>query len=64
MVLVGNLAVRSGKKIDWDMQNMEARRLPEVKSMLKRVYRAGESRNSPEHFGSSLLKEPSAGTSY
>jgi predicted dehydrogenase len=41
MVLAGNLSVRLGKKIDWDMENMEARGLPEVKSMLKRVYRAG-----------------------
>ena len=41
MVLAGNLAVRLGEKIDWDMQNMEARGLPEVKAMLKRVYRAG-----------------------
>jgi len=41
MVLVGNLAVRLGKKIDWDMQNMNARGLPEVKEHLKRSYRAG-----------------------
>ncbi len=41
MVLVGNLAVRLGKKIDWDMKNMEARGLPEVKTHLKRTYRAG-----------------------
>ncbi|MEO8613511.1 MAG: DNA gyrase C-terminal beta-propeller domain-containing protein, partial [Luteolibacter sp.] len=41
MVLVGNLAVRLGKKIDWDMEKMEARGLPEVKAMLKRKYRAG-----------------------
>ena len=41
MVLAGNLAVRLGKKIDWDMKNMEARGLPEVKAMLKRVYRKG-----------------------
>ena len=41
MVLVGNLAVRLGKKIDWDMQNMNARGLPEVKEHLKRTYRAG-----------------------
>lgn len=41
MVLVGNLAVRLGKKIDWDMKNMDARGLPELKSMLKRKYRAG-----------------------
>jgi hypothetical protein len=41
MVLAGNLAVRLGKKIDWDMANMDARGLPEVKAMLKRTYRAG-----------------------
>lgn len=41
MVLAGNLAVRLGKKIDWDMKNMEARGLPEVKALLKRVYRKG-----------------------
>lgn len=41
MVLAGNLAVRLGKKIDWDMKKMEARGLPEVKAMLKRVYRVG-----------------------
>ncbi len=41
MVLAGNLAVRLGKKIDWDMKNMEARGLPEVKAMLKRTYRKG-----------------------
>ena len=41
MVLAGNLAVRFGKKIDWDMKNMEARGLPEVKPMLKRIYRKG-----------------------
>ena len=41
MVLAGNLSVRLGKKIDWDMKNMEARGLPEVKPMLKRIYRKG-----------------------
>ncbi len=41
MVLAGNLAVRLGKRIDWDMKHMEARGLPEVKAMLKREYRAG-----------------------
>lgn len=41
MVLAGNLAVRLGKKIDWDMENMEARGLPEAKAMLKRTYRVG-----------------------
>jgi hypothetical protein len=41
MVLAGNLAFRLGKRIDWDMKNMAARGLPEVKTMLKRPYRAG-----------------------
>jgi len=41
MVLAGNLAVRIGKKIDWDMAAMEARGLPEVNAMLKRIYRSG-----------------------
>ncbi len=41
MVLAGNLAVRLGKKIDWDMKKMEARGLPEVRAMLKRIYRKG-----------------------
>jgi predicted dehydrogenase len=41
MVLAGNLAVRSGKRIDWDFAKMEARGLPEVKSLLKRAYRKG-----------------------
>ena len=41
MVLAGNLSVRLGKRIDWGMKNMEAPRMPEVKPMLKRVYRKG-----------------------
>lgn len=41
MVLAGNLAVRLGRKIDWDSATMDARGLPEVKAMLRREYRAG-----------------------
>ncbi len=41
MVLVGNLAVRLGKKINWNMQAVEARGMPEVNAMLRRTYRAG-----------------------
>jgi len=41
MVLAGNLALRSGRKIDWDSARMEARGLPEVKSMIRRQYREG-----------------------
>jgi predicted dehydrogenase len=41
LVLVGNLAVRTGKKIDWDAAKLAARGMPEVRSMIKRRYRAG-----------------------
>lgn len=41
MVLAGNFAIRLGKKIDWDMKNMEARGMPEGKALLKREYRPG-----------------------
>ena len=41
MVLVGNLAVRLGKKIDWDSAQLLARGLPEANPFLKRVYRKG-----------------------
>jgi predicted dehydrogenase len=41
MVLVGNLAVHLGKKIDWNSQDMKARGLPEVDDSLKRKYRVG-----------------------
>ncbi len=41
MVLAGNLAVRSGKRIDWDTENLAARGLPEAGAMIQRQYRAG-----------------------
>lgn len=41
MVLVGNLAVRSGKRINWDSARLEARGMPELKAMIKRTYRPG-----------------------
>ncbi|MBM3862545.1 MAG: Gfo/Idh/MocA family oxidoreductase [Verrucomicrobia bacterium] len=41
MVLAGNLAVRLGKRIDWDFDRMQARGLPEATPLLKRVYRKG-----------------------
>ncbi len=41
MVLAGNLCVRTGKKIDWNMAKMEARGMPAINAMLKRVYRKG-----------------------
>ncbi len=41
MVLVGNLALRSAKRIDWDMKKLEARGMPDLKPMIKRAYREG-----------------------
>jgi hypothetical protein len=41
MVLAGHFAVHLGRKIDRDMESMDAFGLPEVKAMLRRVYRAG-----------------------
>lgn len=41
MVLAGNLALRSGKRIDWDSAGLEARGLPELAAMIGREYRDG-----------------------
>ena len=41
LVLAGNLAVRLGKKVDWDAEKMEVRGIPEAKPLLKRIYRKG-----------------------
>ena len=41
MVLAGNLAVRAGKKIDWDSEGMKVRGMPELNPMLWRQYRDG-----------------------
>jgi len=40
-VLLGNVAYRSGKKIDWDGPNMKARNCPEAEALLHRDYRKG-----------------------
>jgi predicted dehydrogenase len=40
-VLLGNLAVRAGKKLDWDGENMTARNAPEVSRFVHREYRKG-----------------------
>jgi hypothetical protein len=40
-VLVGNLAVRLGKRIDWDGEAMVARGCPEAETLIKRPYRSG-----------------------
>jgi predicted dehydrogenase len=40
-VLLGNLAIRTGKKIEWDGPNMKATNAPEVSELIQRPYRAG-----------------------
>ena len=41
MVLLGNLAIRLGKKLDWDGPNMKALNAPEADALIRREYRAG-----------------------
>ena len=40
-VLLGNLAVRLGKRIDWDGINLKATNAPEAAELIKRPYRKG-----------------------
>ncbi len=39
LVLLGNLAVRTGKKIEWDSKNMKCTNLPEANQYVKKEYR-------------------------
>jgi hypothetical protein len=41
MVLAGNLAVRLGRRIDWNSASLEARGLLEAQALIKRSYRNG-----------------------
>jgi hypothetical protein len=41
MVLLGTLAVRVGKKIDWDAAAMKASNAPEADALIRREYRQG-----------------------
>jgi hypothetical protein len=41
MVLLGNLAVRLGKKIEWDAQALKATNAPEADELIRRTYRPG-----------------------
>jgi hypothetical protein len=41
IVLLGNLAVRSGKKIEWDSKKLKAKNAPELDSLIHRHYRSG-----------------------
>jgi predicted dehydrogenase len=40
-VLLGNLAVWAGKKIEWDAKNQQATNAPEVQAIVKPAYRTG-----------------------
>jgi predicted dehydrogenase len=40
-VLLGNVAIRTGKKLTWDAENMKVSNLPEANRYLKEDYRAG-----------------------
>ena len=39
MVLLGNLAVRTGKRIEWDARRMRCTNLPEANALLRKQYR-------------------------
>jgi predicted dehydrogenase len=41
MVLLGNIAYRVGKKIEWDTAKLEATNCPEAKPLIRREYRQG-----------------------
>ena len=40
-VLLGNLAVRLGKKIEWDGEKLQATNAPEAAPLIRRAYRKG-----------------------
>ncbi|MCG8584409.1 MAG: Gfo/Idh/MocA family oxidoreductase [Pirellulales bacterium] len=42
-ILLGNLAVWSGKRVEWDSENMKAKNMPELDAIIKPVYRKGYS---------------------
>ena len=39
--MLGNLALRVGKKIEWDGKNLTARNAPEADRYIRREYRSG-----------------------
>jgi hypothetical protein len=41
IVLLGNLAIRARKKIEWDGPNMKVKGMPEADAFIKREYRKG-----------------------
>ncbi len=40
-LLVGNLAVRLQKRVEWDSANLRAKNLPEAEALIRKQYRAG-----------------------
>jgi hypothetical protein len=40
-VLLGNVAYRTGKKIEWDAEKLEAKNAPEAKQYVNKEYRKG-----------------------
>ncbi len=40
-VLLGSVAYRTGRAIDWDAEGLQARTLPEADGLLRTTYRAG-----------------------
>jgi predicted dehydrogenase len=40
-ILLGNIALRTGKKLDWDGPNMKAKNCPEAEQFIRREYRKG-----------------------
>ncbi len=41
LVLLGNVALRTGKRLDWDSANLKARNAPEADQFIKEYYRPG-----------------------
>ncbi len=40
-ILLGNLAMRVGKKVEWDGDNMKSTNCPEAEQYVRREYRKG-----------------------
>ena len=52
IVLLGNLAVRLGKRIEWDAKALKATNAPEADELIRRKYRKGWSLPLPRELGS------------
>ncbi len=61
MVLMGNFAVRSGKRIEWDAENMRCTNIPAANRYVRREPRKGW--DEAYRYGESLLKPKPSGSS-